>query len=442
MSETYTVGGDTLSELKDPNYIGQTFRPVETHTLEYIDLQVRVTNAKTNIPIRVYHAGIDHKPAGPILSAGSIPAPSADLIGKTTRLRAKMSPYSLVKRQYYALVAWSRPFPSFMPHYLLYDKDDATYPRGMRISSPDHGATWTAHFNDDLIFTEFGNPPLPTPEPPPPIENFATMNVNYPHFATATKIMLATSVPCHLSCYYTDKKPLKHHTSRIVRGLPVPWATYFCFVAWTAVEQNEPGDTLYHTFDITPWQYCQTKWLTFRGTVDEVISPSVGPIFEHHHSGQDLILNPSFEVWTNPAGHAPDHWEYPPAPHHGVMYRDPVIKTHLLYSCRLDNPVAYGNFRIQQNLDLAFFSGLSVTFTLAYRGKATNFNWFRIRAIGDTSYWKYAYPTLDYQWEDLVISATLPTNLTTLYLQAQNMNQGDPVPFQTWWDNCRVDLTP
>ena len=77
-----------------------------------------------------------------------------------------------------------------------------------------------------------------------------------------------------------------------------------------------------------------------------------------------------------------------------------------------------------------------------YRGKNYFRNWFRIRAVGDTSFWAYAYPSKDYEWEDLSISLTLPTNLTLLRLEAQNWNQYFPTPFQTWWDNCQVYYTP
>ncbi|GAJ12147.1 unnamed protein product, partial [marine sediment metagenome] len=156
---------------------------------------------------------------------------------------------------------------------------------GLRISTDDSGETWTVHYNDDHLFAEFGTPPLPKPEPPPPIDNFAVLDMDYIHLAIGLIILLPTATPCHLTCYYTDKKPLKHHTERIIRGLTVPWGVYFCFVGWKAVEQNEPGDTLYHTFTFPDWEFCQTKWFTFRGEVDNILSPSVGPIFEHHHPG-------------------------------------------------------------------------------------------------------------------------------------------------------------
>ncbi|GAG83791.1 unnamed protein product, partial [marine sediment metagenome] len=79
----------------------------------------------------------------------------------------------------------------------------------------------------------------------------------------------------------------------------------------------EAGDTLYHTFIIPEWEYCQTKWFTFRGEVDDILSPSVGPIFEHHHSGgieNAIILRPNAKgiLCTIPreiGDPCPDHWK-------------------------------------------------------------------------------------------------------------------------------------
>ena len=98
------------------------------------------------------------------------------------------------------------------------------------------------------------------------------------------RITITTNNPCHLTCYYTDKEPGSHRTSRNQRGLTLPWGVYYCFVAWLSLEQTEPGDTLIHTFNITPWAYCQTKWFAFRGTVAGEVSPSVSPIFKKHYA--------------------------------------------------------------------------------------------------------------------------------------------------------------
>lgn len=121
-----------------------------------------------------------------------------------------------------------------------------------------------------------------------PETNFAVLDIAYSHLPAAILITLPTTTPCHLTCYYTDKKPGRHKTSRTERGLTLRWGAYFCFVAWKSVEQTEAGDTLIHTFIIPDWTFCQTKWFTFRGTAIDIVSPSIGPIFKHHHSGQYL----------------------------------------------------------------------------------------------------------------------------------------------------------
>ena len=72
--------------------------------------------------------------------------------------------------------------------------------------------------------------------------------------------------------------------------MTLPWGVYYCFVAWQSVEQTEAGDTLIHTFEVPDWSYCQIKWLAFRGTVAGELSPSVSPIFKHHHPGMPTIL--------------------------------------------------------------------------------------------------------------------------------------------------------
>lgn len=117
------------------------------------------------------------------------------------------------------------------------------------------------------------------------LQHFAVLTISYFHLASSIIIVTTTNNPCHLTCYYTDKTPVRHPLSRIVRGLALPWGAYWCFVAWQEVEQQEDGDTLTHTFEVPDWSYCQTKWLCFRGAVAGELSPSVSALLKHHHPG-------------------------------------------------------------------------------------------------------------------------------------------------------------
>ncbi|MBA7687030.1 hypothetical protein ES703_95490 [subsurface metagenome] len=121
------------------------------------------------------------------------------------------------------------------------------------------------------------------------MNNFAVLDIKQEYPPSSILITITTDVPCHLTCYITDKEPQIHKTSRNQRGLTLLWGVYYCFVAWTPLEQIEWGDTLIHTFLITPWLSCETKWVAFRGTVAGELSPSVSCIFQKHR--------PFFPYW-------------------------------------------------------------------------------------------------------------------------------------------------
>ena len=139
------------------------------------------------------------------------------------------------------------------------------------------------------------------------LQHFAVLDLSYSYTATSVIITCTTNNPCHLTCYYTDQEPVRHATSRVVRGLALPWGAYFCFVAWNSLEQQEAGDTLAHTFEITPWAYCQTKWFSFRGTIAGELSPSAGPLIKKHYAFTMYeYLNTGANISSGTIG--PDIW--------------------------------------------------------------------------------------------------------------------------------------
>lgn len=317
MSETYTVGGDTWQPLVGFDISGQTFTPIQSHTIYYVDLDLRLFSfAPPQIAISACDAS--HTPVGAILSYGNHIGPLTYLPGTILRVRFLLeTPLNLIEGQIYSIWVYRAISDTGDVNHVLYDKDDATYPRGHIIFSDDGGNTWTHFYNSDLIFCEFGGPPSPPPVTDPPIPNWAPAGLTYIPLLDGVRFCLATSVPCHLTCYWTDVEPRKHRTTRVVRGLDVPWNTYYCFVAWREVEQTEPGDSLYHTFDLTPWPLGETRYFTFRGEVDDIQSPSVGPIFSHfpiayHHAPIKLFPNAPGDLCKIPyevGDPCPDHWK-------------------------------------------------------------------------------------------------------------------------------------
>jgi len=296
--------------------LGQVFTPRETHLLEFIDLEMRLTLLWPLLPLSVYACDDTGQPLGNHISSSASYHIQKEIILIPTRVRFRMTRTLLQEGQHYIIVL-RHQFPLIAEPSWGNDKDDQTYyPRGWRMHHLVGTPTWTPYYNQCHIFAEFGTPPLPKPEPEPPIENFAIPLITYTHWDIGLVIRLPTSVPCHLTCYYTDKKPLKHHRSRVIRGLDVPWATYFCFVAWKTVEQTEIGDTMYHTFHFPDWLEGQTKWFTFKGEVDLSAIPSIGPIFEHTHPGglpRIIILRPNAPgdlctIWEQVGAFCPGHY--------------------------------------------------------------------------------------------------------------------------------------
>lgn len=234
--------------------------------------------------IQVFWADAHHEPFGDALSRNRVTVEKKSGTFTTGRVRFSMQPYLLDTDTYYVIIVSNFPPLGGNPASWQYDAGDATYPRGHRISTNDGGETWTQHYYDDFIFAEFGDPPLPKPDPPPPIDNLAVLDLTQTITEDGIKVTIPTSVPCHLWCYVSKIEPRKWITSRVTRGLAVPWHVHYSFIEWKRFEQTEPGDTLYHTFNIIPWAFCETFWLTFRGEVDNIQSPSVGPIFKKHRT--------------------------------------------------------------------------------------------------------------------------------------------------------------
>ena len=96
------------------------------------------------------------------------------------------------------------------------------------------------------------------------------------------KIVVTTDVPCHLWCRITTTPPLTHFHPITVRGVTRMADPYFCFDNYHDNEQEEPGDTLTHTFIKQPWPYCETRYFYFHGSIAAVPSPSTSPIFKYH----------------------------------------------------------------------------------------------------------------------------------------------------------------
>lgn len=155
---------------------------------------------------------------------------------------------------------------------------------GKAWKSTNSGVDWTEVAGYFLLHQVWGTPRV-TPIPPPKvISNWAPLD--YTHEATPTgfQVQPITDIPVHLWMRYSFTPPRKHKVQRYKRGIAMPWNTYYCFTAWKELEQDEPGDTLEHTFTFNPWPICQTRWFYFTGSKRLYPTPSASPIYELHRT--------------------------------------------------------------------------------------------------------------------------------------------------------------
>ncbi len=288
MCEGYTIGGDASIKIEEDIRCCQTFTPTYTHTIAYLDLDCKLCAFYRRPTILIVTTDDEGKPTDNIVTTGRTSWLAKYPTDELVRVRFNLDWATVYEGVLYAVVIYF-PRPGTGQYiWWQYDTAGATYDGGMRGESMDRGETWTLYPDSDFMFFEFGKEPAPLPSPDPPVGNFAILDLQQEVTATGIKITVTTNVPCHLYCYWTAKEPEKHLIPILTRGIELHTQLKMCFVNWNENEQEEAGDTLFHTFTKEPWAHCETRWLTFRAKVMENWVKSVGPIFKKHR------------VWTEP----------------------------------------------------------------------------------------------------------------------------------------------
>lgn len=275
-----------------------------------------------------------------------------------------------------------------------------------------------------------------------PLLHWTALAVDYQLRIDGYWIKTTTNNPCHLTQYWTDVVPQRHHATRTIRGALVPWGAYFCFVAWRKIEQTEAGDTLLHTFQNTPWPICQTRWLTFRGTVGADQSPSISAIFEKHYAGSfDLFRNPSFELW--PYDYVPPVWWTWTSPDHPNVWasRQKTDITHGRYSLRLDTNGWVDFHRIYQEIDATPHRGHWIQIRPDMKGNPIYYTGVNIQINGTPAYSGMVYPVSPDYWNHVDFWRKVPDDATIIRCELR-VDSFWHVPNWCLFDNIRSVVHP
>lgn len=293
MTETYLVPTIIKYPVDCDHWSSQSFKPVETHTLEFIDLDLASMWSPPRPFLEIYVATPGGWPTGEPLAHSTSFTPSVFFPLMYTRARFKMTACTLYDDGYYCIVAKGVPPFTGSSFVWYYVKDTGAYERGIRCWYDPVTHYWLTCPNDDHVFAEFGRPvappipPIPPPDPPPippdpPIEKWLIIQRAQIRTETGENMIAYTNVPCHLWFRWTTVTPRTHPRPVLVRGLVIPGDLDFCFDAYNDIEQEEAGDTLEHHFIVEPWPSCQKRYFYFHGTIHDTPSKSTSPIFSKH----------------------------------------------------------------------------------------------------------------------------------------------------------------
>lgn len=297
MSTGYTIGGDTWYNTYWGKPGGQTFHVPKPVNLHYIKVYAYRPHEKEGTRITIKSANGDHEPFGNTLAVAVILKEDFPPKVEEAWIQKQLSSsINAIPEEYFVILLESMT-PWLNKGKWCYDAANATYLGGRRIHSEDGGNTWIQHPNDDHMFYIWGTPPAPPPPPKQPPNKWAPLSISQQTVLGGFIITIITDTPCHLKLYWTLAPPWAHSITRILRGLAVPWYTYWCFVKHRMIDQEEPGDTTTHTFIWLGWEVCQTKYFRFHGTISTGASSSDSPIFHKHYAGWPTTLI-CFEEWS------------------------------------------------------------------------------------------------------------------------------------------------
>lgn len=113
--------------------------------------------------------------------------------------------------------------------------------------------------------------------PPTPHKYWLITNHTFAWGPTGKHICVITDVPSHLYLHYHPLAPGRHLRMVLRRGVVTFKDPHYGFEEYQVVFQNEPGDTLSHTFDVDPWPGTPFLWYQFKGNIGGIKSPSVSP---------------------------------------------------------------------------------------------------------------------------------------------------------------------
>ena len=92
-------------------------------------------------------------------------------------------------------------------------------------------------------------------------------------------VIAVTDRPCHMTLWWTPSAQIALNITKNARGWLILCDPSFTEAQFTAVDQNEVGDTLSHTFSFGPWSTGDERWWFFKASYSGLPTSSTSITF-------------------------------------------------------------------------------------------------------------------------------------------------------------------
>jgi hypothetical protein len=278
----YNKGDDTNLDYGRHHWLAQTFPLLAEHALFRLRVKSWTTSGGEFYHYALRNTDGEGKPTGADIVHTTLSPINESFYSPGKWKRFDFMSFPKLPAGTYAVILSVPSTPQTWNYKARADSTAPTYLMGKAWKSTDSGVTWTEIPTTDLMFEVWGWQPPPEPPPTPVISNWAPISLACEETELGVKITVTTDIPVHLFMRWTTHHPWTHYEPLVRRGISLPYATRWCFVAFTENEQAEWGDTYIHTFIKEPWPVCETRYFYFLGTKQAEEQPSASPIFNYH----------------------------------------------------------------------------------------------------------------------------------------------------------------
>lgn len=316
MSEVYWPPDAESLPLRQNIVYAQTFTPLWSHTLDHIRIFIKYIDHRSEVKASIQYLKPDGTPTGMDITSYTFSWTEVPRGRYTSTRQRDVPPIRIVEGINYAFVLEQTYATPPYRSSTLYIPAPSGYPRGKLIKSIDGGATWDTADLGDMLFGEYGDPPVRPNRYTAPIEHIAVDNLTHIDYKTNACLRVTTTAPSTLTLVLSEEKPEPLEEPRPRRGGTQMCLESYHMTNWRSYAQLEKDDSMYHTFFLTRLNAGKPYWVSFTSLADFAPGYTAAPIFKLIHPEappfttikRPFTFGSSCQIWDGTPHDCPDHY--------------------------------------------------------------------------------------------------------------------------------------